>query len=136
MSRATDFLETMSLNAIFNKSAFTIPTNQYLALFLADPGETGAITSELSNASNYTRLTLNPLMSNALAGSPSAIPNSTDIVFPIASNNWGTITFVGVISTLTGAGTIYLYASLSSPVFIGSGEQFRINASNLVFTCD
>ena len=138
MSRATNQLENDTLNALFGRAAFPSISHLYLGLWssgaTAAALEAGSLISEISGG-NYARVTLHStqVMSAASGG---AIPNATEIIFPIASAAWNTIAWVGLMNTGGTNGTMYLYSSLSSPVNIGSGEQFRIAASNLVFTCD
>lgn len=132
--RATDALENFALNHVFGKDTLPTVTNMFLGLWLQNPTDTGSLVSEVTNGSNYARVTLSVLMSAASAG---AIANATEIAFNTASNAWGTITWVGVVDTSTLAtGRMYLYASLAAPVHLAAGEQLRIAASNLVLTCD
>lgn len=134
MSQATNLLENFSLNSLLGKEAMPTIVNQYLGAFRADPGETGALTSEVSNSLNYARVTLTPLMSSSSSG---AIPNATDVLFNTASGSWGVISHLGIIDTSTyGTGRMWLRVSMSATVQIDAGEQLRFAASNLVFTCD
>lgn len=131
---ATNDLENYALNAIFAKVTFPAISALWLGLFRESPGETGLLTSEVSNTGNYSRVTLHTLMSSSSVG---AIANATDIIFPVASSTWGTVSWLAVVDTSTYAqGRIYLYQSLVNPVHISLGETFRMNPSNLVFTCD
>ena len=134
MSRASNALENFNLNHIFNKEALPTVTNMFLGLFLDDPGETMALTSEVQNGSNYARVTLSVLMSAASVG---AIANATEVAFNVASNTWGTIKWLGVYDThILATGRGYLRTSMTSPLYIDTGKQMKLAASNLVFTCD
>jgi hypothetical protein len=42
MSQMTDYLEKKLLDHTLGKAAYTMPTTVYLALFTADPGDTGS----------------------------------------------------------------------------------------------
>lgn len=131
MSQMTDTFENYVLGEAFAKAGgFTKPSGYFIGLFRGNPGETGALTSECTGGS-YARLNITSLMSDPSGG---YIANSTDILFAQATANWGDITHVGILtSSALGTGVMVLYASLSATVTINNNEQFKINASNLVF---
>ena len=134
MSRASDDLENFTLNHIFNFEAMRTVTQMFLGAFTADPGETGSLTDEIQNGSNYARPTLTRLMSAASVG---AITLATECAFNVASNTWGTVIWLGVIdSHILATGRMYLRTSMTSPLFVDSGKQLKFAPSNLVFTCD
>ena len=131
---ATDDAENFFLNHLFNKQAAPQPTNLYLGAFLADPGEAGALTSEVTAGSNYARITLSVLMSAASVGS---IPNATEVAFNVASNVWGTILWLAFIATgVLATGRMWLRSSMTSVVYLDAGKQLKFAASNLVMSCD
>ena len=139
MSRATIPLSNALLNASFGRAAFPSITHLYLMLFANNATQAalnaGSMISELPLSGNYSRVTLHStiVMSAASLG---VIVNQTDIVAPVASAAWGTIGWIGLADTGGTNGTMWLYASLSSPVYIDTGQQFKINASNFVFIVD
>lgn len=137
----TAFTDNNILNAMFGLATFPAVTNQYAALFYSSPNKIGAFSSELTACSNYSRITLTPLMSgSSVPGSSNtfgAIPNATDVLFGVASNAWGTVGYLGIVNTsVLGTGQIWAYASFNAPANVVAGNQIKIAASNLVFSCD
>ena len=59
MGSFSDYLENALLNHTFKGSAFTQPTNLYIALSTADPLDTGAGVAEPAFASGYYRMVCN-----------------------------------------------------------------------------
>lgn len=81
----SDYLEGKLIEHATGKTAFTMPTN-YLALFTAAPSDTGGGT-EVSGGS-YARQNLSTALGTQSGGQ---IANASQITFPDATANWGTI---------------------------------------------
>jgi hypothetical protein len=126
----TNYTENAVMGHIFGSTTFTKPANRFLALFTAAPGEAGGGTELVGN--NYSRQSASFTVSGT---APTAATNSAAIEFPTASASWGTITHVAVFDASTG-GNMLGYATLTASKTIGSGDVFRVPASNLTFTLE
>ena len=111
---ACDYLENGVLN-VLRGVTFAAPANCYLAIFLNDPGESGAGGTEVSY-NGYKRMEVDfsaPADSNGGLG----VQNLTDITFPTPTAAAGTITHIGVLDSLSG-GNMLARAELVEPLVI------------------
>lgn len=126
---ACDYLENGVLN-VLRGVTFTAPAKCYLALFLNDPGESGADGTEVSYA-GYKRIEIDfsaPADTNGGIG----IQNLTDITFPTPVAAAGTITHIGVLDSLT-AGNMLARGELVEPLVIGAEEPPVFLAGDVLF---
>ena len=121
----TNFLETEILDHVFAGAAYTAPSQHYLGLFTAAPGEAGGGT-ELSGSA-YVRKAVN------FATSGATTSNNAAIEFPTATGSWGTVTHVGVFDAAS-SGNLMAYATLSSSKAIATGDVFRVPTGDLDIT--
>jgi len=121
----TNFLETEILDHVFAGAAYTAPSQHYLALYTAAPGEAAGGT-ELSGSA-YVRKAVN------FATSGATTSNNAAIEFPTATGNWGTVTHVGVFDAAS-SGNLMAYATLSSSKAIATGDVFRVPSGDLDIT--
>jgi hypothetical protein len=130
--------ETAVLDVVFKGTAlpWNANTDLWLALHTADPGEAGtAVTNEVSagQMTNYARVVMTRASDFTVAGD--TVSNTNLEQFPASSGGSGTTaTWVSVVTTASGAGTIVARAQLNSPVVIGTGVQPQFAASQLTFT--
>lgn len=129
-----DYLESAVINWMRGTAMPTAPTTLYLALFTADPGESGALTNEVATAGStaYARTAV------TLTAAPSPVSNSADVVFPTATASWGVVTHAALTDSATrGAGNVLASNALSGGAqTIGSGITPRFVAGQLTFTLD
>ena len=123
----TNFLETEILDHVFAGAAYTAPSQHYLGLFTAAPGEAGGGT-ELSGSA-YARRPVDFSTSGATTSNDAAIE------FATATGSWGTVTHVGVFDAAT-SGNLMAYATLSSSKAIATGDVFRVPTGDLDITLD
>lgn len=100
----------------------------YLALYTADPGETGtAITNETAYT-DYARQTLTK--ATAWTDSGSSFTNAALIQFPQCGVTGATLTHVAVVTTASGAGQIIYSGALNSSLAVANliQPQFAIGA--------
>ena len=121
----TNFLETEILDHVFAGAAYSAPSQHYLGLFTAAPGEAGGGT-ELSGSA-YVRKAVNFSTSGATTSNDAAIE------FPTATGSWGTVTHVGVFDAAS-SGNLMAYATLSSSKAIATGDVFRVPSGDLDIT--
>lgn len=118
MSDASDYLENKLLDHSLGTSAFTMPTNVYVALFSNDPGDDNSGT-ELTAQPGYARQ-----LTTFNAASGGSATNSSAETFTSSSGDWVTATHFGVMDALT-AGNQLFHGELSSGIVIGtSGHTF------------
>ena len=126
---ACDYLETQFLNVLRNMT-FAAPTKVYLALFLNDPGETGAKGTEISYA-GYARMEIvfsEPAATNGGVG----IQNLSDITFAAPADAAGTVTHIGIMDSLVG-GNMLARSELTESLVIGANEPPVFLAGDVLF---
>lgn len=126
---ACDYLENGILNALRGVT-FAAPAKCYLALYLNDPGESGAAGTEVSYT-GYKRMEVDfsaPADSNGGTG----IQNLTDITFPTPGSAVGTIAYIGVLDSLTG-GNMLARGELVEPLAIEADEPPVFLAGDVLF---
>ena len=121
----TNFLETEILDHVFAGAAYSAPSQHYLGLFTAAPGEAGGGT-ELSGSA-YARRPVDFSTSGATTSNDAAIE------FATATGSWGTVTHVGVFDAAS-SGNLMAYATLSSSKAIATGDVFRVPSGDLDIT--
>lgn len=124
----TNFLENELLDHVLRNSAYTPPATVYLALFTAAPGETGGGT-EVSGGS-YARQSC--AFDVAASG---ATQNTSEVAFPVATGNWGTITHFAVFDASSGGNMLY-YGALAASKTINTDDQFKFAAGAVDITED
>ena len=127
----TDFLEKELLDHTLGVASWTMPT-VYLALFTADPGETGTLTNEVTNANAYARVEISSKFSAAANETSS---NTTEIAFVQATGSWGTVTHIGLMDSGThAAGNMIYHGQLTASKDVGNGDTFKIAVGDLSIT--
>ena len=126
MAAISTYLANKLLDHTLRNVAYTPPTTVYLALYTSNPGA-GDTGTEVSGG-GYARqaVTFNP-------ASGGQVVNSADVVFPVATASWGTITHVGIKDSATGGNLLY-YAPLSVTKTIDTGDQIKFPAGQLSFS--
>lgn len=114
---ASTYLENGVLN-VLRGTTFGAPATVYLALFISNPGESGAGT-EIS----YTGYTRRPITFAAPTAMNDGvgIQNLGDVTFPTAPYDLGVITHIAVYTAQTG-GNLLLYGELSTSLSVEEGE--------------
>lgn len=129
MGSFSDYLENALLNHTFKGSAFTQPTNLYIALSTADPLDTGAGVAEPAFASGYYRMVCNSWS----VSTTGAISNTATVAFPSASGPWGTISHFGIYDASgIGAGNLLAYGSLSISKTVTQGDILQFPSGSIV----
>lgn len=131
MSNMTNYLEKKLCDHTLGKASYTMPATVYVALFTADPTETGSLTNEVSGGS-YSRLAITSAMS-AAGATDGTSSNSSALTLGPASASWGTITHIGIMDAST-SGNMLLYGALAASKTIGSGDSFQFAIGQLEVT--
>ena len=138
--------EISILNHVMGLSSFTMPSSLYCALFTSSMGAndleqtTPVLTSEVSGGS-YARvdiLTSPKFGSTAVTNGSwvTSIANDAAIDFAQATASWGTIRYVAIMSSSSGAGTVYLWGQLVQDKVISTNDTFSFAIGDLIITLD
>lgn len=126
MASFTDYAENKILNLMRNVAWAEFPA--YVALFTAAPNDAGGGT-EVSGGS-YARQLVG--LSEA-TGAGGATSNSADIEFPVATDDWGTVTHCAIMDDSSG-GNMIMHSALDASKTVNNGDTFKINAGDLDVT--
>lgn len=89
-----NYLENKLLDHLFGKNTYMSPTI-YVALSTANPAEDGTGMAEPYAQNGYNRVQTSENNWDDAAGG--LIDNATDIAFPEATDDWGTITYFALL---------------------------------------
>ena len=130
MSAATNYLELKLLDHLVGNATYT-PGTLYLALAtaVADP-EAGTFTEVTDTGTAYTRQSL--AASNWDAAASGSVTTGTNIQFPTATADYGTVTHIAIADdSAQGGGNILITQALTSQKLVENGDTFVINLNNL-----
>ena len=129
----TDAFENDILDGVTGVSQYTSPSTTYLALFTADPTDTGSVSNELSG-SGYARLSLSGKFS-AATGTGGSVSNTSEIAFAAATADWTEVTHAGVMKSGTAAtDDMIVVVPLDAGITIYDTEQFKFAVGKLTIT--
>lgn len=131
---ASNYLEQKFLDHLFGKSTFTAPSNIYVALCSAAPGDTdtGSTITEV-NYTGYARVQTSPSDWNAWASG--IIDNLNAITFPKATGGSATATHFALVDASSG-GNLLIWAPLNSSLAISNNIQPSFPAGDLTNAID
>ena len=115
--RATNFVAAAAYVALFKSPV----TDAEL--------EAGTLTNEVSGGAYARQLAGLSIPSNGVSS------NASDIVFPTATADWGTITHCALMDAAT-AGNVLMYSALDTSKVVSNGDTFKFNAGDLSATVD
>jgi hypothetical protein len=126
----TNYTEAAVLNHIYGSTTFAKPSAIYIGLFTAAPTEAGGGTEVSGNA--YVRM----LAAFTVAGtSPTTASLASQIEWPAATADWGTITHFATFDAATG-GNMLSFAALTVPKTVLNGDIFRFESDSISITLD
>lgn len=126
----SDYLEIKLLDHTLKNTAFTQPTNIYVALFTAAPTDAGGGTEVSGN--DYARVNHNSWD----AASGGATENTGAVTFPQASGgNWGTVTHIGLFDAPT-SGNMLAWGALSTSKAVNDGDTAQFADGAMDVTLD
>jgi hypothetical protein len=123
----SNYLATALLNQVFRNQNYTRPTTVYIALYTSNP--TAADTGTEVSGGSYARRAVT-FSAPTAEGGKQTIKNSSEIVFPTATGNWGTITHVGIRDAATGGNLLY-YGAVDNPRSIQTNDILKFPAGSL-----
>lgn len=126
MAELSDFLENKIIDHMLRNQAYTPPATVYVALFTTATSDDGSGT-EVTGGS-YARQDAG--LSVASGGASS---NASDITFPTATADWGTVTHCALMDAAT-SGNMLMHSALDASKTVNNGDTFKINAGDLDVT--
>lgn len=106
---------------------------QYLALFTADPGETGSLAAE-ATYTGYERVALTK--ASAWTDGGSSFTNANLIQFGACTAGTSAITHFAVVDTASGAVAQMISGALSATLNVSAGIQPQFQAGSLSITAE
>lgn len=145
MAALTNYAENKIIDALLRAQALGAPATWYVALFTADPTETGGGT-EVSGGS-YARVAVAASLANfagtqaagstvASSGTGGTTSNNGAVTFPAPTANWGSITYFALMDASTG-GNAWVYGALTVAKTVNNGDAApSFAAAALTFQID
>lgn len=130
MGAYTNYTEAKIHNRMLNAqtdSDWAAISSVYVGLFTAAPSDTGGGT-EVTGGS-YARVQVTAGFTVTSGGSAS---NTSDVSFPSATADWGTVTHFGVFDA-SSAGNLLLWGALTESRIVNNGSQVKFLAGELQF---
>ena len=128
--------ETAVLNQVFvgTALAWNGNTDLWLALYESSPGEAGSAVTNETTYGSYTRVTLTRASDFTVSGD--TVSNANIETFPTSTGATSNLTYCGIVTTSSGAGTLIAYALLDNPIptTVGVQPQFAANALQFILT--
>lgn len=126
----SDYLSNKLIDLIWRAQAYTWPTALHVKLMTSSPTNAGGGTEVSGGA--YARAQIDSNMTewsgtqgvgttSASSGTNGRISNNDDIVFPIPTASWGTVTHGG-LDDAASAGNLMFWRALSAPKTVNLGS--------------
>jgi hypothetical protein len=111
--------------------------NLYIALYTADPGETGTATTNETAYTSYARVAV-ARTSGGFTRTNNSIANTAVVTFPQCGVTGATITHFGIVTSASGAGDLLISGALTSPssLAVSNGIVPEFAAGALTATID
>lgn len=132
MSNATEN-QTLKMHLQGTDPAYRAGATQYLALFSADPGETGSLAAE-ATYTGYARVALTK--ATAWTDGGSSFSNANLIQFGACTAGMTAATHFAVVDTVSGAVSQMISGALSATLNVSAGIQPQFQAGSLVITAE
>jgi len=129
MGSFSNYLENKWLSHLLS-TVFTPPTGMTFHLSTVNPGEDGTGIAEPSGY-NYSSVNIVSSSKFATPAATRQIANTGDIVFPMASGSWGTISHWFIKDQLS---NLLFYGSFTTPKAVGSGQTPKVLTGEVVIS--
>ena len=113
--------------------AYRAGATQYLALFTADPGETGSVAAE-ANYTGYARVALTK--ATAWTDGGSTFTNAALIQFGACTAGSNALTHFAVVDTASGAVAMMISGALSAALNVSAGIQPQLAPGSIGISAD
>ena len=129
MSAASNYLENKVLDHVLRNTAYTQPGNLFIGLYTGNALtnlEAGTLSDEVSTSgTGYVRKAVT--FGNASSGTAT---NSVTVTFDPATLNWGNITAIAILDTVT-TGNVLFYGNLTTAKLIENGDTMQFVTNNI-----
>lgn len=132
LSNATE-LDALNVFLRGNDPSYRAGANNYLALFTADPTETGSIANE-ATYTGYARVSIPK--ASSWTGSASPLTNTNLIQFGACTAGASVCTHFAVVDTASGAVNMMISGALAASLSISPGIQPQFAAGALSISAD
>lgn len=134
--------ETAFLNLIFANTDFanigdatglrgsSTAGSLYLSLHTADPGEAGSQTTSEATYTSYARVAVNRTTGFSVSGNSATLAALTS--FPACTGGSNTITYFGIGTDSSGAGTLLFSGALNASLSVSSGVTPQLTTATSV----
>lgn len=126
MTAFSNYLEDRILDITLRVSVWNPPLKVYLALYTSAPTDANTGTEVSGGAYSRQQITF----SQPVNGTVSSF---ADILFPVATAGWGTITHFGIMDAVT-AGNLMYHGALTNPKTIALDDQLKIAGGDITVT--
>lgn len=126
MAQMSNFLENAMIDHVFRNTPYVQSSTVYVTLYSTDPTDADTGTELVGNGYARTAVTF-------IAPTDGVTSNNADILFPVATADWTTITHIGVRDAST-AGNLLFHKALTTPVTVLNTNNFRIPLGQLTAT--
>lgn len=133
MGSKSDYLENAVLDHIFGGGDFSRPASLFVALFTTAPTDGGGGV-EVSGGS-YARAEAVNNPTNWPSAAAGMKNNGTQIVFPTATADWGTIAAFAIMDASSGGNLLY-WGAVAPPKVVASGDTASFPAGDIEVTED
>lgn len=132
MSEMSDYFEQQIIDHLFRTGTFSKPAAIFIALFTANPSDSGGGT-EVTGGS-YARKEVTQADAQWTApGTGGVTDNVNDITFVTATASWGTVTGMAIFDAVTG-GNMLMWSALTANKTVGNGDTFKFPVGDLDVT--
>lgn len=125
MPKSTFFDNTM-LNAGLRNTPYTSPVSVYVALFTIAPGVGGGGTEVVGGSYARQLVTWTAPVSGSVS-------NVADVIFPIASADWGVVVAFAIFDNLVSGNMLY-FNNLGASRTVLASDQVKFPAGQLIVT--
>jgi len=129
----SDYLENELLDHVLGGADYSRPATVYVALYTVAPTDAGGCT-EVSGGS-YARVAVTNNATNWPAAASGAKANGTEITFPTASANWGTVVAFAILDAAT-VGNFLYWGDLTTSKTVNNGDTAKFAVGDLDVTED
>ncbi|MNB67234.1 hypothetical protein D3C81_309290 [compost metagenome] len=126
MSNISNYLAQALLNETLRNTNYVPPATLHVALYTSNP--TAADTGTEVSGGAYARQAIT-FGAPAVEGGKQTVKNA-EVVFPVATADWGTVTHIGVRDAAS-AGNLLYFIALDNARTILSGDRFRLLPDNV-----
>ena len=133
MAAISNYVSDLYLNLAFRGAEWTAIATVYVALYTSDPGKDDSGTEMLSAGTTAYLRQSSTFDAPAAVSGIETIQNTTDITFPVATSDWGSITHVGIKdAAVSGTGNLLWFGELTLAKTINTGDRLKFLTGDLI----